>query len=157
MAKILIDTRIWVLSIKFPYITEQHKDYDISLRAKTFVEKTIKDKNIILVSNQLVTEIFHVLVNRGIRIPSDHAKTYVSSIVKHKKTNFKGATKEILLKAIEFSSSSGIHIWDYLVVLPFKNSIDLIVTMDPHFQHPTLNSFASIKNPVDVWKVEGAD
>jgi len=49
------------------------------------------------------------------------------------------------------------HIWDYLIVLPFENDINRIITMDPHFNHPTLSSIAKIENPINIWKSEWSD
>jgi predicted nucleic acid-binding protein len=153
----LIDTRILILSFKFPYLSIQHKDYPDALQSKSFVEKIFQSNETILISSQLAAEIFHVLVNRGIKIPPAHANKYLNALLNHKNVEFKSPSKENILKAIELSASSGIHIWDYLVVLPFENGINRIITMDPHFNHPSLSSIARIENPINIWKTEGND
>ncbi|MBI3601135.1 MAG: hypothetical protein HY097_10925 [Nitrospinae bacterium] len=153
----LIDTRIFILSFKFPYLSIEHKDYPIALQTKSFVDKIFHNNETILISSQLASEVFHVLVNRGVKIPPEHARKYLTALLNHKNVECRSASKENISKAIELSTSSGIHIWDYLVVLPFKNGIDRIITMDPHFNHPTLSSIARIENPINVWKSEGSD
>jgi len=78
-------------------------------------------------------------------------------LINHKSVEFKTTSKETISRAFELSASSRIHIWDYLVVLPFENDINRIITMDPHFNHPTLSSIARIENPINIWKSEGSD
>jgi len=153
----LIDTRILILSFKFPYLSIEHKDYPIALQTQSFVEKIFHNNETILISSQLATEVFHVLVNRGVKIPPAHANKYLNALINHKNVEFKTTSKETILRAFELSASSRIHIWDYLVVLPFENNINRIITMDPHFNHPSLSSIAKIENPINIWKSEGSD
>ncbi len=55
-------------------------------------------------------------------------------------------------EALKLSNLSGIHIWDYLCIIPLKGIIDAAYTNDKHFLHPTIkNLLPKIDNPVGKW------
>ncbi len=55
-------------------------------------------------------------------------------------------------EALRLSSISGIHIWDYLCIIPLKDMVDVAYTNDKHLLHPTIRSLVpSIENPVGKW------
>jgi hypothetical protein len=59
-------------------------------------------------------------------------------------------------EAYMLSTRSNIHIYDYLVVLPFKGEVEEIYSSDQHFQHPDFTSVAKVVNPLEEWiTIEG--
>ena len=49
-----------------------------------------------------------------------------------------------------------IDIYDYLVVLPFKEEVEEIYSADKHFQHSYFTSIANVINPLKDWiTIEG--
>ena len=55
-------------------------------------------------------------------------------------------------EALRLSSLSGIHIWDYLCIIPLKELIDIAYTNDKHFLHPTIKSLIPrVENPIGKW------
>lgn len=68
--------------------------------------------------------------------------------------------KEITLANVEScfkkSLDSGIHIYDYLVVLPLKGLVTKIYSADIHLQHQDFKEIAKAENPLHPWiLVEG--
>lgn len=154
MKQILIDTRIWVLALKLPLFKETDFDYPLSIKARECVDENLKN-NGILISSQLASEIYSVLTTRGRKLPSAQAAKLVKDILERENVTYKVISIEVFKRAMDLSAESGIHIWDFLVVLPFEGEIDLIYTMDPHFRDKSLNQIAKIENPIGVWKKEG--
>lgn len=154
MNRTLIDTRIWALALKVAYMTKSDPDYSLADRAKSLVVDTLK-KDRVLVSAQLMGEIYHVATRRGIRLPSDDVVTYLNNLLEKDNVLFDITGEETVKKAIELSSKYNVHVWDFLVVLPFETAVDIIYTMDPHFQNPYFQKIAKLENPLGVWKVEG--
>jgi hypothetical protein len=76
MRKILIDTRIWVLALKSAYMSNLDYDYNLAVQAKTFLVNTLK-KDQLPMSAQLLSEIYHVMTKRGVRIPSGDVVIYL--------------------------------------------------------------------------------
>lgn len=155
MKRILIDTRIWVLVLKLPFMPVTDTDFETAKKAKDWIVKEFVDSNKILFSSQLISEIFHVLTRRGRKLPSKQAELLLLEILEKNFVFFKPVAKDTLREAIKISSGSGIHIWDYLVVLPFQGEVDIIFTMDPHFQDDSFRKIARIDNPLGIWRSEG--
>jgi hypothetical protein len=63
----------------------------------------------------------------------------------------KAITYEIVKEAYLLSINSNIHIYDYLVVLPFKGGGEVVYSSDPHFQHSDFTSIAKVINPLENW------
>jgi hypothetical protein len=63
---------------------------------------------------------------------------------------------ETVKEAYMLSIRSNIHIYDYLVVLPFKGEVEEIYSSDQHFQNPDFTYIATVINPLENWvTVEG--
>ena len=62
---------------------------------------------------------------------------------------------EITIEQTEFcfqkSLASGIHIYDYLTVLPLRGIITEIFSADDHFQHKDFKKIAKVTNPLSPW------
>ncbi len=55
-------------------------------------------------------------------------------------------------EALRLSSLSGIHIWDFLCIIPLKGLMDIAYTNDRHFHHPTIKSLIpKVENPIGKW------
>ncbi|MEW6686816.1 MAG: hypothetical protein AB1393_11520 [Candidatus Edwardsbacteria bacterium] len=152
--KILIDTRIISLALKHPFLTPLDPEYELSVRASGFVRKIVENHSL-LVSSQLGAEIYHVLTMRGKRLPKEKAKELMEDLLSQNFVSYREITKRILQKAIKLSTATGIHIWDFLVVVPFEGEAQKIYTMDPHFLNKEFSRLAEVENPIGVWKVEG--
>ncbi len=154
MKTILIDTRIWSLALKSAYFTKGTPEYELGIIADELVDTTLGNDKI-LMSSQLVAEIYHVTTSRGIKIPKEDVQTTLNNLLRSNHVNYKEITTEVISEAIKLSIESGIHIWDFLVILPFRGKIDKIYTMDPHFRDCKDLRLAPVENPLGIWKVEG--
>jgi predicted nucleic acid-binding protein len=152
--KILIDTRIWALGLKTPFLTRHDPALEHAKVAQSFLAKILRKDHQLLLSSHLVAEIFDALTQRGNQIPSDQASRFIHDLLDRRGTVFRPVSQEILNRCMALSSRSGIPLWDYLVVFPFEDGIDRIFTIDPHFQDPTLQNLAPVENPLGIWKTE---
>ena len=76
----------------------------------------------------------------------------IDKIMKSSKTVLVEVKKRHYTEALKLSGVSGIHVWDYLCVIPLKELIDVAYTNDRHFLHPTLrNLVPKVENPVGKW------
>jgi predicted nucleic acid-binding protein len=153
--KILIDTRIWGLGLKFPFMQVDDPVVRHAQAAQSFLKKMLRKDASILFSSQLIAEIFHVLTQRGTRVQPDQALRLISELLSRAKSLYRPISENVLTRCIQLSAASGIHVWDYLVVYPFEDGIDKIYSMDPHFQHKDFVGLAQLENPVGPWKTEG--
>lgn len=154
MKRTLIDTRLWVLALKRAVYEQGTEEHELGTRAQQVIEACLEHDHILL-SGQLLSEVYAVATGRGRRITPTVVRGYIDTILSAPRARFLGTHADHYLEAIDRSSRSGIHIWDFLVVLPFRDSLDRIVTMDPHFRDPIFGDIATIENPMGVWKVEG--
>jgi predicted nucleic acid-binding protein len=156
MSRILIDTRIWALGLKYPFIIPEDEDYKLAEKAHHLISIKLKGKRErVFISSQLAAEIFHVLTKRGRRLPETQAKSLLTEILLLENVSYRHIEKEVFLAAMGESSKSGIHIWDYLVFLPFKGEVRTIYTMDPHFNDKSFRDHTGIENPFGIWRSEG--
>lgn len=155
MPAILIDTRIWVLALKSPFLQASDPEFQLAGQAQAFVSHCLQSRHQLLLSSQLLAEVFHVMTQRGRRVRAEQAARLVGDLLLHRPSSYRSTTKRTFRKSLDLSSHSGVHIWDYLVVLPFEGHIDHIYTMDPHFQDPSFTRLAAVSNPLAVWKAEG--
>jgi predicted nucleic acid-binding protein len=157
MTKILIDTRIWALGLKAPYVRLDDPSFPHASMAQLFLKRVLRKKNEILISSQLAAEIYHVLTQRGVRMSTAQARRSVQELFNRSTTTYRWITETVLGRCMDLSMASGIHLWDYLVVFPFEDGIDTIYTMDPHMQHKDFRELAQVENPIGPWKTEGQE
>jgi len=60
---------------------------------------------------------------------------------------------EHVIKAINLSLESKIHIYDYLVVVPLENIVNEIFSADRHFRHRHFTEIAKVTNPLKPWTI----
>ncbi len=155
--KILIDTGIWSLGLKAPFLAANDSVFQEAAEGQTFLRTTLETNAELLFSSHLLAEIYHVLTASGNQIPADQAKRLIDDLLARRGTIYRPITPAVLSRSLDMSAASAIPVWDYLVALPFEDTIDKIYTLDPHFQHPSLAGLAQIQNPLGIWKSEGED
>lgn len=157
MTATLIDTRLWALAWKYPFMPSSDPAFRLAGRAHEFLRGKTSSQNRILISSQLAAEIYHVLTKRGRRLAPDQAAALLNELLGRKLVIYRHITQRVFERAMETSSKSGIHIWDYLVVLPFEGEVEVIYTMDPHMRDATFRQIGRVENPLGIWKTEGED
>ena len=154
---IFIDTQLWVYAFKKPQRgrftnrEEYNKALQMHSKANKFIHDSLLEHTIYFTTHQLA-EIFHALAFRGVRIDRGEALRIIEKLMKSSKTVIIEVKKKHYREALRLSSLSGIHIWDYLCILPLKGVIDIAYTNDQHFLHPTIrNLVPEINNPLEEW------
>ena len=155
--RVFIDTEIWIFSKKKPKSEKFSKESDFQ-NANKFHEKAIKflknqiSQNEIFMTYHQLCEIFHILGFRGMRIPLDNVQRYCFQLLTSEFIIWHQNTIKHVNKALDMSLQSGIHIWDYLCVLPIYKEIDVMYSCDVHFKHESFKSLGpKIENPLNMW------
>ncbi len=154
---VFIDTEIWSLAQKKP-IKEKfpdEKSYEIALsaheKAKEFISDMLRNYKIYMSFHQ-VCEIYHVLGFRGSKLPVSHVEKVINAILMSKRIVKIPVKLEHIRKSIELSIKSGIHIWDFLCVIPVAEFIDTAFSIDRHFLHPIFKELGiNVENPLKIW------
>jgi len=154
----MIDTQIWIYSKKIP--TKERfesevlfdKTMKLHLKAMNFFQK-LPSETIFYFSSQQIGELFHSLAFRGLKIPLEDTKKFIFNLIKSDNVKIIPYSKLDLEKAINLSTRSNIHVWDYLCVIPLISHVSKIYTIDEHFKDKTFSEFGiSIKNPLTNWE-----
>ncbi len=154
---IFIDTQLWIFAQKMPKKERfrNEKDYlqmvEFHQGSKNFLTQKIQTEDIGMTNHQL-GEIFHALAYRGDKLNLDFSKKFCLQLLNSESIHWYLVTNEDLIECINLSGDSGIHIWDYLCVLPLLRDILEIYTCDIHFQNESFQKFGKpIKNPLNQW------
>ncbi|MCS7264400.1 MAG: hypothetical protein NZ805_06170 [Armatimonadetes bacterium] len=151
---ILIDTRLLGLALKAPYYGEHHLVRPIAEQAQRFVREQV-DSQVLAVSPQLLGELYHVLTERGLRITKTLAQQLVDDLLQGANIIYRSPDVAIIQEAIALSARTCVHIWDFLIVLPFRGILERIYTTDPHFLSCKNLQVAPVENPLGLWVTEG--
>ncbi len=151
---IFIDTEIWSFAQKEPDKKKFKDGYEKALqmhtRSKEFLLENIDER--ILMSYHQISEIYHVLSFRGLKLPRAFSLEYVKSLLNAGNITKYEVTSEHYEAAAEASARSGIHIGDFLCVFPILEDVGVIYTCDRHFLDNEFKGIdAKIKNPIDRW------
>jgi len=156
---IFIDTELWIFAQKVPDPAKfgNKNTYNRALQlhklSNDFIIEKISQSEISMTYHQL-SEIYHVLGFRGMRLPKEFVYTYCFQLLRSKFIHWHNITPEHIKQAINLSNKSRIHIWDYLCVLPLYEEVDTLFTCDEHFKHSTFQSLGPpIKNPLIEWMI----
>lgn len=156
---IFIDTEIWSFSQKVPEESkfsskiEYEKSLNIHKKSSKFLSEQIK-KNQIYMTYHQISEIYHVLGYRGVKIPINLLISFCSELLSSKLIKFFSIDENHIKKAIELSVQSKIHVWDYLCVLPLIEETEILYSCDKHFTDPTFQNLGpKIVNPINEWIV----
>ena len=156
---IFIDTQIWVFAQKKPIksnfstINEYKQSIKIHKQSHDFITEQIRKNQIALTFHQL-SEIYHAFAFRGQKIPVDFSEKYCLSLMNANFCKFYPLEKKHFQDAIFKSKESGIHIWDYLCILPLLSDMEIAYSCDKHFQsHDFKQLLPKIENPIGKWFV----
>lgn len=153
---VMIDTQLWVLAKKKPSPSRfpSRDEYKRVLRAhelaREFFAKEYPRSRIYMSIHQMA-EIFHALAFRGQRVPVEEARMLLEEIAADPKVVKVPLTLEHYREAASESSRTGIHIWDYLCLLPVKDYVDVVYSTDPHFRELCKSYGLELINPVEYW------
>ncbi|OYT48565.1 MAG: hypothetical protein B6U85_02045 [Desulfurococcales archaeon ex4484_42] len=154
---IFIDTQLWVYAFKKPqrdgFVSSEEYEEALQMHSKAikFIHDALLNHVIYITTHQLA-EIFHALAFRGIRMDGKQALSIVEKIMKSSRTVLVEVKKRHYREALRLSTLSGIHVWDYLCIVPLKGLIDVAYTNDKHFLHPTIRTLIpKVENPVGKW------
>lgn len=150
MKRVIIDTSIF----EYGFVKPKEPEFlDLHQKAKSWLIAILKKEDIeILMSTYQIAEVLEVFRRVG---ASHEAKESFIDIVEEefiKRTISYETVKEAYLLSVR----SNIHIYDYLVVLPFRGEVEEIYSSDKHFQHSDFTSIANVRNPLEGWiTIEG--
>jgi predicted nucleic acid-binding protein len=154
---IFIDTEIWIFAQKIPdrsnfqEASEYENALDLHQNPSECLKQSIIDREISMTNHQLC-EIFHALAFRGKKAPPSMASRYCNQLLSSKFMHWYQIFDRHVEKAVELSTNSGIHIWDYICVLPLKNDVEILYSCDVHFKHKSFKSLGpKIENPLNIW------
>jgi len=154
---VFIDTQLWIYAFKKPqrenFLSGEEYEEALQIHGKAmkFMHNVLTSHMVHITTHQLA-EIFHALAFRGVRMNSRQALNIVEKIMKSSRTIVVEVRKRHYREALRLSSLSGIHIWDYLCIIPLRGQIDVAYTNDKHFLHPTIKSLVpKVENPIGKW------
>jgi len=155
--KVFIDTQLWIFALKIPEEKDfnNKQEYENSFKNYEVANNFLKDK---LHSDEIhmtylqLGEIFHALGFRGKKLPLNYVQEYCSQLLSGEYMHWYDINYKTIKKALEISTLSKIHVWDYLCVLPFHKDIEIIFSCDKHFTHDSFKSLGpSVENPIKDW------
>ena len=154
---IFIDTEIWIFAQKIPDRlnfqdkSEYQNALNLHQKSSEFLKQKIIESEISMTTHQ-ICEIFHALAYRGKKLPKTTAFEYCNQLLSSRFMHWYQGLNKHVKEAIEISVKSGIHIWDYICVLPLYNDVDILYSCDEHFKHESFQSLGpKVENPFDVW------
>ena len=154
---VFIDTQIWVYAFKKPSKerigddTLYHRARGMHERARKLVYESLLENTVYITTHQLA-EIFHALAFRGVRMDARKALDIIEKLARSSKTVIVDVRRKHYREALRQSSMTGIHVWDYLCIIPLKGLIDIAYSNDKHFLHPSIRSLVPrIENPIGEW------
>lgn len=155
--KIFIDTELWIFAQKIPDRSNFQNtiEYDnvLNLHQKSseFLKRNITESEISMTYHQLC-EIFHALAFRGKKAPVPIASKYCNQLLSSKFMHWYQVFDKHIKEAMKLSMKSGIHIWDYICILPLYSDVEILYSCDEHFKHKSFESLSTkIVNPLDIW------
>lgn len=154
--KAVVDTEIWVFAKKRPLKSkfrsegEYTKFLKAHVVAQEFFREVFPKLKVYMTTHQLA-EIFHVLSFRGARVPLSESIRLVKLIVEDPGIVKVPVTCEHVRLAAELSAKTGIHIWDFLCILPVAGLVDVVFSCDKHFLEIGRLLGIRVENPIPIW------
>ena len=155
--QIYIDTELWVFaqkspdSSKFKDNAEYKRMLNFHIKSKEFLKEQFANNTISMTTHQLC-EIYHALGFRGQKMEPAELMEYCNKLATNKIIIWYTISNDIITQAVNLSSNSRIHIWDYVCVLPLYNDVEIIYSCDDHFRDETFQSLGpKIENPIGDW------
>ena len=107
----------------------------------------------IFISKFQLAEIYHALAFRGNTLSLFEAKKVMLTIKHSSSFVISSVSLDSFESSLNLSSSSGIHIWDYLCIVPIQHNIYRFYTNDVHFKHKSFQGMSvEITNPLSFWE-----
>jgi predicted nucleic acid-binding protein len=151
MTRIFIDTEIWSFGLKKPEENDSEEMKNRFTIAHNFLMERIKNDEIFISTHQ-IAEIFHVLSFRGKKLPIEFSSSFIEKLTQMSNISIIPITKNHIKQAFSLCNDSGIHIWDFLCIIPITNNIEIIYTCDKHMKSKIFQNFKiPIQNPIDIW------
>lgn len=151
MPRVFIDTEIWSFALKKPRKNAPEDEKKRFILAHHFLTERITNDEIVLTTHQ-VAEIFHVLSFRGKKLPTTFTRSYIEHLLLLPNVSVIPISKSHLEKAMALSQDAGIHVWDFLCVVPLVKQIEIIYSCDKHMQSELFQTFKiPVQNPLNVW------
>lgn len=154
---IFIDTEIWVFAQKIPDSSKFQGNADFKKASKihgeasTFLKQKIGESKVCMTNHQLC-EIYHALAFRGMKIPRDFVSKYCNQLLDSQFMRWFEVMESHVKNAVDLSVKSGIHVWDYICVLPIQDEVEIFYSCDEHFKHDTFQALGpEIINPLGEW------
>jgi predicted nucleic acid-binding protein len=147
---VIIDTSLF----EYGFVKPKESEFlDLHQKAKLWLIAVLKKEDIeILMSAYQIAEVLEVFRRVG---ASHEAKESFIDMVNEEFIK-RVISYETVMEAYMLSVRSNIHIYDYLVVLPFKEEVEEMYSADKHFQHSDFTSIANVINPLTGWiTIEG--
>ncbi|MFQ5977014.1 MAG: hypothetical protein ACE5OZ_02640 [Candidatus Heimdallarchaeota archaeon] len=152
-----IDTQLWVFAKKEPIIEkfvdkESFQEYRrFHQNCQQFLLRAIREEQIWLTLHQ-IAEIYHSLSFKGMKLPRNQSHAFLRDLENQENVRIVDLRSQDYNLALQESTKSGIHVWDYLCVLPLTGRIRQVVSCDKHFQHESLRLKGSkLVNPIEKW------
>jgi predicted nucleic acid-binding protein len=151
MVRAYIDTELWAFALKKAKEGDDTAIVSRFEKANAFLKKSFSRDQIYISSHQL-HEIFHVLSFRGRKLPIQFTVEYIENLMKLENVTIVENSTLHFQSAMNLCRTSGIHIWDFLCVLPVVERIEQIYTCDSHFKNKAFTGFNKpIENPINFW------
>lgn len=154
---IFIDTQIWIFAQKkpkkekFQKISAYNNFLGLHNDAKVFLEQKLQTEDIAITYHQL-GEIYHSLAFRGNKLKREFCLNYCNQLIEAEFVNLYPITSDQVKQCIRISCDTGIHVWDYMCIIPIIHTITEIFSCDTHFQHDSFKEFGkTISNPLNAW------
>lgn len=144
--RVLVDTQIW----EYAWLEESRGPSTIHHQAAVFLSGLLadSDKEIWLGAYQ-AAEIMDVLRKAGL---SAVARGELLDLLQAQCVCV-DVGADVVFECIELSLRSGIHVYDYLVVVPLRGLVDVIYSADTHFhEDPAFRAIAPVVNPM-TWEM----
>ncbi len=154
---VFVDTELWVYSLKRPdkkkYPDEAlyNRDMQKHLDAKSFF-KHVPPGTFFFFTTHQVCELYHVLMFRGTKLDGTFVREYINSLSLASTTRIIEVSTDVIKQCVNMSLASGIHVWDYLCIVPIIDKVDAVYTSDKHFLHASITGLGKpVKNPIGTW------
>jgi len=145
--KVIIDTNL----LEYAFVKPKEIEFrDLHQKANVWLRNILRKRDIIfLMSAYQAAEVMEVFRKIG---ATQKAKASLFKLIEEKFT-IKPVYWETVKKAYILTQESNIHIYDYLVVLPFEKEVGEIFSIDKHLQHPHFQHIGKVINPIRGWVV----
>lgn len=151
---IFVDTELWVYALKRPDPRRvPPRELPGARRLHEAADRFLaecRDRDRIHTTLHQVSELYHALAFRGRRLPPAWAREFCVEFMRA--ADLHATEPAHVERALEMSQRSGVHVWDFLCVVPLQGHVERIYTCDRHFLSSEFKELrAPVENPVGHW------